>query len=162
VTQSEVSPIAIRGRPPAPLEVKRRRGRTATTDSGGRQLAVVGEIVALPMADGVPPLPADVEAAGAELWKRIWAEGLTWISPTSDMAAAVEACMVADDLAVARRRYRATSDPKDASALAAMGKRFDEALSVLGFNPTARSRLGVAEVKRASALDKLLERRNSG
>jgi hypothetical protein len=68
--------------------------------------------------------------------------------------------MVADDLAVARRRYRATSNPKDAAALAALGKRFDLALSVLGFNPTARSRLGVAEVKRASALDKLLERRH--
>jgi hypothetical protein len=113
------------------------------------------------MAEGVPLLPAGIESDGAELWKRIWHEGLTWISPNSDMAAAVEACLVADDLAVARRRYRATSDPKDAAALVAMGKRFDEALSVLGFNPTARSRLGVAEVKRASALENLLARRNS-
>jgi hypothetical protein len=153
--------MATRGRPPIPIEQKRLRGRTTTTDSGGRPLPKSGDLIVLPMAEGVPLLPAGIESDGAELWKRIWQEGLTWISPTSDMAAAIEACLVADDLAVARRRYRATSDPKDASALVAMGKRFDEALSVLGFNPTARSRLGVAEVKRASALETLLSRRNS-
>lgn len=111
------------------------------------------------MAEGVPLLPPGIESDGADLWKRIWQDGLTWISPQSDMAAAIEACLVADDLAVARRRYRATSDPKDAAALVSLGKRFDDALSLLGFNPTARSRLGVAEVKRASALQTLLIQR---
>lgn len=151
--------MATRGRPPVPIEIKRRRGRTATTDSGGRPLPASAEVVALPMAEGVPLLPVGIEAAGADLWRQIWQQGLTWISPQSDMAAAVEACQVADDLAVARRRYRATSDPKDAQAVAAMGKRYDDALSVLGFNPTARSRLGVAEVKRASALQNIIARR---
>lgn len=149
------------GRPPSPIEHHRRVGRAGgTKKADGRPISVVGEVVALRQADGVPDLPAGIGSDGADLWRQIWAEGLTWISPTSDMAAAVEACMAADDLAVARRRYRATSDPKDAAALAALGKRYDLALSVLGFNPTARSRLGVAEVKRASALDKLLERRH--
>lgn len=147
------------GRPPMPLEMKRRRGRTTDTDSGGRPLPKAAEVVTLPMAEGVPLLPAGIEADGADLWRRIWQQGITWISPQSDMAAVIEACQVADDLAVARRRYRATSDPKDAAALATMGKRFDAALSVLGFNPTARSRLGVAEVKRASALQTLLTQR---
>lgn len=142
-----------------PIEMKRRRGRTSDTDSGGRPLPKTAEVVALPMAEGVPLLPLGIEADGAELWKRVWQQGITWISPHSDMAAVIEACQVADDLAVARRRYRATSDPKDAAALATMGKRFDAALSVLGFNPTARSRLGVAEVKRASALQTLLAQR---
>lgn len=142
-----------------PIEMKRRRGRTSDTDSGGRPLPKAAEVVALPMAEGVPLLPPGIEADGAELWKRVWQQGITWISPHSDMAAVIEACQVADDLAVARRRYRATSDPKDAAALATMGKRFDAALSVLGFNPTARSRLGVAEVKRASALQTLLAQR---
>lgn len=142
-----------------PIEMKRRRGRTSDTDSGGRPLPKTAEVVALPMAEGAPLLPLGIEADGAELWKRVWQQGITWISPHSDMAAVIEACQVADDLAVARRRYRATSDPKDAAALATMGKRFDAALSVLGFNPTARSRLGVAEVKRASALQTLLAQR---
>lgn len=153
--------MAQRGRPPMPLELKRLHGRTQDTDSGGRPLPKSGEIIALPMAEGVPPIPAGIESDGADLWRQIWHEGLTWISPASDMAAAVEACRIADDLSAARRRYRATTDPRDASALAALGKRFDDALSVLGFNPTARSRLGVAEVKRASALEKLIERRRN-
>lgn len=149
------------GRLPAPIEHHRRVGRAGgTKKADGRPLPIAGEVVALPMAEGTPPLPPGVEADGADLWRQIWQQGITWISPHSDMAAAVEACQVADDLAVARRRYRATSDPKDAAALATLGKRFDAALSVLGFNPTARSRLGVAEVKRVSALDRLLERRH--
>lgn len=151
--------MAQRGRPPLPLEVKRRRGRTTDTDSGGRALPKIGEVVALPMAEGVPLLPVGVEADGAELWRRVWQDGITWISPKTDMAAVEEACRAADDVAVARRRYRATSDPKDAAALVALGKRLDDALSVLGFNPTARSRLGVAEVKRASALQNILAKR---
>jgi len=150
------------GRPPAPLEHHRRTGRAGgTKKADGRPLPILGEVVALPMADGIPDLPAGIEHDGAELWKQIWARAITWISPDSDMASVIEACQVADDLAVARRRYRATSDPKDAGALATLGKRFDAALSVLGFNPTARARLGVAEVKRVSALDKLLERRHN-
>lgn len=149
------------GRPPMPIEMKRRRGRTPDTDSGGRPLPKAAEVVALPMAEGVPLLPPGIEADGADLWRQIWQQAITWISPHSDMAAVIEACQVADDLAVARRRYRATSDPKDAAALATMGKRFDAALSVLGFNPTARSRLGVAEVKRASALQNLLANRQT-
>jgi len=151
--------VTTRGRPPAPIELKRRRGRTQNTDSGGRPLPLTGDVVALPMAEGIPPLPAGIEADGAQLWRQIWQQAITWISPHSDMAAVVEACQVADDVAVARRRYRATSDPKDATALSTLGKRFDAALSVLGFNPTARSRLGVAEVKRASALQTLIESR---
>ncbi len=147
------------GRPPAPIEHHRRVGRGGTKKADGRPLPVLAEVVSLPMADGAPPLPPGIEAAGADLWRRIWQDGITWISPKTDMAAAIEACEVADDLAVARRRYRATSDPKDATALATMGKRFDAALSVLGFNPTARARLGVAEVRRASALETLIAQR---
>jgi phage terminase Nu1 subunit (DNA packaging protein) len=107
----------------------------------------------------MPDFPADLDEPGRDLWRRMWQQGITWISPQTDSAAAEEACRAADDVAIARTRYRATRDPKDAAALVALGKRLDDALSQLGFNPTARSRLGVAEVKRVSAIDKLLEKR---
>lgn len=149
------------GRPPAPLEHHRRVGRgNGTKKADGRPLPAIGEVVALPMADGMPEYPGELEEQGRELWRRLWQDGITWISPTTDMQAAEEACRAADDVAAARRRYRATTDPKDASALVALGKRLDDALSQLGFNPTARSRLGVAEVTRVSKLD-ALRRRNS-
>jgi phage terminase small subunit len=148
------------GRPPAPIEHHRRVGRAnGTKKADGRALPAIAEIVQLPQAEGMPDFPADLDQAGKDLWRRIWQDGITWISPKTDAQAAEEACRAADDVAAARRRYRATTDPKDATALVSLGKRLDEALSMLGFNPTARSRLGVAEVRRVSALDELIERR---
>jgi phage terminase small subunit len=97
--------------------------------------------------------------AGQRLWNRAWNAALTWIAPGTDAEQIEEAARLADDVAAARQRYRATTDPADARALVAVSKQLTEALSALGFNPTARARLGVAEVKRASALDQLLERR---
>lgn len=151
-----------RGRPPQPLEVKRRHGRTADTDSGGRKLPVIAQVVALPQANGIPDFPAELGEDGKTMWRRIWVEAVTWISPVTDIAMAEEACRAIDDVQAARRRYRATTEPADARALVALGKRLDESLSALGFTPTARSRLGVAEVKRASALDQLIARRTGG
>jgi phage terminase small subunit len=152
--------VATQGRPPIPNELKRRRGRTPDTDSGGRKLPKLAEVTLLPQADGIPDFPADLDDAGKDLWRRVWQDGITWISPKTDMQAAEEACRAADDVTVARTRYRATRDPKDAAALVSLGKRLDDALSMLGFNPTARSRLGVAEVTRVSKLEAL--RRQSG
>jgi phage terminase small subunit len=150
--------MVTRGRPPKPMEIKRRTGRTPTTDSGGRKLPDFADVVRLPQADDMPDFPADLEMPGQDLWRRIWQDGITWISPKTDAQAAEEACRAADDVATARRRYRATTDPKDAAALVSLGKRLDDALSQLGFNPTARSRLGVAEVTRVSKLESLRRR----
>ncbi|HEU4542569.1 MAG TPA: hypothetical protein VFR23_15690 [Jiangellaceae bacterium] len=150
-----------RGRPPKPLEQKRLTGRTPNTDSGGRPLPKLAEIVILPQADGMPDFPEELDEPGKLMWRRIWQDGITWISPKTDLALAEEACRAIDDVTAARRRYRATTEPKDAAALVALGKRLDEALSALGFTPTARSRLGVAEVKRVSALQNLIAQRNA-
>lgn len=148
------------GRPPAPIEHHRRVGRAGgTKKADGRALPALAEVTVLPQAAGMPDFPAELGEDGKTMWRRIWQDGITWISPQTDLALAEEACRCVDDVAAARRRYRATTDPKDASALVALGKRLDEALSALGFTPTARSRLGVAEVRRVSALDKLIEKR---
>ena len=147
------------GRPPLPAEVKRRHGRTPTTDSGGRPLPAV--VTVLPMADKTPEIPPEMDEAGRDLWTRAWSDAITWLSPDSDMAEVVEACRLADDLAIARHRYRATREPGDGRMVTALSKSLTEALSVLGFNPTARARLGVAEVKRVSALEELLAKRQA-
>jgi hypothetical protein len=111
------------------------------------------------MAEGVPDAPSDLLLDGVRLWERAWGSAITWLSPDSDMEAVENACRLADDLAVARRRYRATSDPTDGRMVVQLSKSMADALSALGFDPTARSRLGVAEVKRASALEELLAKR---
>lgn len=146
-------------RHPKPLEQKRRTGRAPGRDSGGRKLPEPATVVSLPMAAGVPEPPAELQLDGRALWERAWADAVTWLSPDTDWTEVVEACSLADDVSAARRRYRATTDPGDARAVVALSKQLTEALSVLGFNPTARSRLGVAEVKRASALEELIAKR---
>ena len=147
------------GRPPKPLEVKRRTGRSPGRDTGGRKLPEPAIVVALPPAAGTPEYPADLGIEGRDLWDRAWNHAITWLSPDSDGKTVEQAAHLADDVAAARKRYRATTDPSDARALVALVKQFIEALSALGFNPTARARLGVAEVKRVSALEELVAKR---
>jgi phage terminase small subunit len=147
------------GRPPKPLEQKRRTGRSPGRDTGGRKLPDPGNVIALPPADGVPVYPADLGLDGQRLWDRAWGAAITWLSPASDTDGVEQAARLADDAAAARKRYRATTDPADARALVAVAKQLQEALSSLGFNPVARSRLGVAEVKRVSALEELVAKR---
>jgi phage terminase small subunit len=147
------------GRPPLPAEVKRRRGRTPGTDSGGRPLPAALNVTALPMADGVPDPPVDLRLDGRDLWAQSWDRGVTWLSPDSDWAAVVEACRLADDIAVARERYRVTREAGDARVVATLSKELRSALASLGFDPTARGRMGVAEVKKMSALETLMAKR---
>jgi hypothetical protein len=118
-------------------------------------------VVALPMADGVPDPPADLLLDGQRLWQRAWDAAITWLSPASDMEAVEQTCRLADDLALARKRYRATSDPGDGRIVVQLSKSLADAMSALGFDPTARARLGVAEVKRASALEQLIAARQA-
>jgi phage terminase small subunit len=113
------------------------------------------------MATKIPDAPADLGKDGLELWGRAWSMAITWLSPDSDLSTIENTCRAADDLASARARYRATTEPADARAVVALSKTFTDALSSLGFDPTARSRLGVAEVKRASALDNLIAKRQA-
>lgn len=151
------------GRPPKPAEHHRRVGRAnGTKKADGRPLPVVAEVVALPAAPpGGPEPPADLRLDGRRLWSRAWDQAITWLSPASDLEAVEQACHLADDIAAARTRYRATTDPADGRVVVALHKELAAALSALGFDPTSRSRLGVAEVKRASALEELIARRNT-
>lgn len=148
--------MANNGRPPKPNEIKR-----ATGNPGQRKLPELATVQILPAATAIPEPPADLQDEGRELWHKAWAMAITWLSPQSDMQAIIHACRCADDVAVARSRYRATTDPADARALVAVSKTYTDALSALGFDPTSRSRLGVAEVKKQSVLDELIARRQA-
>ena len=147
------------GRPPKPLEIKRKTGSAPGRDTGGRKLPDATIIATLPMADGVPDPPIDFRLEAKHLWEQVWERGITWISPASDFEAVKQVCRLADDLEIARERYRVTREPSDARVVVDFSKAVMSGLSALGFDPTARSRLGVAEVKRASALDELIQRR---
>jgi hypothetical protein len=68
---------------------------------------------------------------------------------------------LADATEAARNKYMATLDNADAKAYVAINKAYTDALASLGFDPLSRSRLGVAEVRAATSIDLLLERRQN-
>jgi phage terminase small subunit len=144
------------GRPPKPNELKRKTG-----NPGKRALPDLKIVQAIPMAASAPEAPDYLGDDGVKLWNQLWDEAISWLSPVSDMTAIENAAMLADDLRIARDRYRATREPADGRVLIQINKSFVDALSSLGFDPTSRSRLGVAEVKAMSAIDKLLEKRQA-
>jgi hypothetical protein len=52
-----------------------------------------------------------------------------------------------------------STEPADAKAYVAINKAYTDSLTSLGFDPVSRSRLGVAEVRAATSIDRLLEKR---
>ena len=147
------------GRPPKPMELKRATGRSPGRDSGGRKLNELSVVTPLPMAEKIPDPPKMLQADGLNLWNRIWDNAITWLSPVSDMDAIQNACKLADAVSASRTKYMATLEAADARAYVAINKSFTEALASLGFDPVSRSRLGVAEVKKMSALEQLVANR---
>ena len=145
-----------RGRPPKPTEQKRKLG-----NPGQRNLPELATVATLPMAQAIPPAPVDLGVEGKRVWDNCWSMAITWLSPDSDLQAVINAARLADDLNAARTRFHATLDSADGRLVATLSKSFTDALTSLGFDPVSRSRLGVAEVKRVSALDQLIAKRQA-
>jgi len=144
------------GRPPKPNELKRLLG-----NPGQRPLPDLNNITHLPMIREIPPVPENIGEAGKKFWDRAWSVAVTWLSAQSDIDAIENTARLADATEAARNRYMATTEPADAKAYVAINKAYTDALTSLGFDPISRSRLGVAEVRAATSIDKLLERREN-
>jgi len=145
-----------RGRPPKPAELKR-----ITGNPGKRALPELAAVTPLPMATKIPDPPVDLGVEGKRAWDNCWSLAITWLSPDSDLQAITNVCRLADDLQAARTKFHATLDNGDGRLVATLSKSFTDALTSLGFDPVSRSRLGVAEVKRVSALDQLIQQRQA-
>jgi phage terminase small subunit len=144
------------GRPPKPTELKRLLG-----NPGNRPLPDLNNITHLPMVKVKPAYPENLGEAGKKFWDRVWDMAITWLSPNSDIDTVENASRLADATEAARVRYMATTEPADAKAYVAINKAYTDALTSLGLDPISRSRLGVAEVRAATSIDKLLERREN-
>ena len=142
------------GRPAKPTELKRLLG-----NPGNRPLPDINNVTHLPMAKETPQPPENLGELGIKFWNRAWGIAVTWLSPVSDIDAIENAARLADATEAARNRYMATLEPNDGRAYVAINKAYTDALTSLGFDPVSRSRLGVAEVRAATSIDKLLERR---
>lgn len=162
------------GRPRKPLEQKRLTARSATKDSAGRPLPDPSNIVALPGCGDEPPVMPDSivdDGPGSKRWRDTWSAGKSWISPQTDFHLVVRLCEAED-----MRTAMAADLGRDFMVTGSMGqmrpnplidklRALDDQITkyeqLLGFSPSSRGTLGVAEVsnKSESAIEKLMRLR---
>jgi hypothetical protein len=133
------------GRPAKPTEQKRRQGTyRADRDPSAGNLAVVPAVA-----------PELHELEPSEVMGRVLAEGVAWLAQTDGaMLALLREALEDYELL----RTTPGVPPKEVREAR---KQAAEFLSQLGFDPTARARLGLAEVKAASVLEGLRAKRGN-
>jgi hypothetical protein len=142
------------GRPSKPIEQKRLLG-----NPGKRALPDEGTIALIPMATRTPEPTRPLLKYGRELWDKVWDTGINWISPNTDTELLLMTCEMIDERWNLRVRVMTDNDPKDRRGLRELDRAIVSNLSLLGFSPSDRSRLGIAEVKKMSKLDELMARK---
>jgi hypothetical protein len=139
------------GRPPKPIEQKRLLG-----NPGKRALPKPGDIIHLEQVFEAPEPPRPLLKYGQELWDRVWSMGATWISAKTDIELLVMTCEMIDERWNLRVKVMQTDEPRLRRGLRELDRQIVSNLSLLGFTPSDRSRLGVAEVKAVSKLRELM------
>lgn len=142
--------MAPRGRPPKPIEQKRLAGNV-----GKRPLPE--NPIQLVVREKVEP-PRPLGQTGRDFWDRIWGMANTWLSPESDLELLMMTAEMIDERWSLRVNVFRDNRPEDRKALRNLDKQLVANLSLLGFSPTDRSRLGIAEVKRQTKLEELRTR----
>jgi hypothetical protein len=143
-----------RGRPSKPVEVKRMLG-----NPGRRPLPNLGEVQLLPSAVGIPEPERPLLQYGRALWDKVWGAGINWISPTTDVELLLMTCEMVDERWNLRVKVLRDDNARDRRGLRDLDRIIIGNLSLLGFTPTDRSRLGVAEVKAQSKVEDMLAKR---
>jgi P27 family predicted phage terminase small subunit len=157
------------GPPKTPLEERRRKGRSAGRDSGGRKLPDESNVVPLRGIDGdaIPARPASLteDGPGAARWDRIWREA-RWLAPATDIDVVTRLCE-AEDLyagigkALADEGFYVTGSQgqlRPNPLLAQMRATAAQMLQLekeIGLTPSSRGSLGVGEVKSGDEINPL-------
>ena len=139
------------GRPPKPVEMKRQEG-----NPGKRKLPDEKNIVLMQQVQTIPEPTRPLLKYGMELWERIWGMGATWISDKTDIELLMMTCEMIDERWNLRIKVMQSDDAKLRRGLRELDKQIVSSLSLLGFTPADRARLGWAEVKAKSKLEELL------
>ena len=142
------------GRPSKPIEQKRLLG-----NPGKRALPDEGTIALIPMATSTPEPTRPLLKYGRELWDKVWDTGINWISPNTDTELLLMTCEMIDERWNLRVRVMTDTDPKDRRGPRELARVLVSTLSLLGFSPSDRSRLGIAEVKKMSKLEELMAKK---
>jgi len=148
--------MSANGRPPLPLEVKQRRGTLR-----GDRLPPAGltQVQRLQEED-TPEPPEHLQARGREFWASVFDKG-QWIWKGVDRYLVTMTAELLDE----RQELRELTDQQPdntrlRAALRALDKQLVSNLSLLGFTPSDRSRLGLVEVRARTKLEELMERKH--
>jgi hypothetical protein len=125
---------------------------------GKRPLPETSNIVLLPAVNEIPEPNRKLFEFGRELWDRVWTMGHTWLSYSTDLDLLLIVCEQLDERAKLRTKVWNDGRSDERKALRQLEKQIVENLSLLGFTPTDRSRLGIAEVRKLSKLEALREK----
>jgi hypothetical protein len=94
-----------------------------------------------------------------QLWQSAMTTGENWIARNSDTQLLLMTCEQMDRRTELMTQIVETQEWRLYRALHDLEKMISQNLSLLGFTPSDRTRLGMAEVKTASKLDELMERK---
>ena len=151
---------------PKPIELRKATERKPGVRSDGVRFPHT-EIVAYDPAT-VPDIPEGLGTRGTIEWNKLWQSG-PWLHPQEDFRWVEMIARAYDEIEIYRARVQH-------DGLITMGyagqtvahplikeireceKVVQKCLSVLGFSPTDRARLGLAELKRQTNLAKLQEK----
>jgi hypothetical protein len=141
------------GRPAKPTEIKRKLG-----NPGKRALPDTSVVQYLEQSLVIPDPARPLLKYGREFWDKVWGSGLSWISANTDAELLLMTCELVDERWNLRVRVMQSNDWRERRALRELDDRIIRNLSLLGFTPADRSKLGVAEVKAISKMEALKRR----
>jgi hypothetical protein len=142
--------------PPKPAELKMLQGNP------GKRGIKVSDAIA-PLEYGYTEPLRELGPVGRQFWDSIFSGGEMWISIRTDVALVQMACELMDRRETLRTEFELepTSRPVNMSLLETE-KQIISCLSLLGFSPADRTRLGLVSAKTKSALQELMERKAAG
>ena len=136
--------------PPVPTELKRRLGNPSH-----RPLPDPEKSMTLEGGYIEPPRP--LGPAGSRLWEDIFQQGKLWVSHRTDTQLMQMVCEQLDRRELLLKELKERPDERALHmSINDIEKLISGNLSLLGFTPTDRSRLGVAEVKTTGKIHEIM------
>ena len=142
--------------PPKPTELKILQG-----NPGEHKLRVNDAIA--PLEYGYVDPPEDLRESGLELWNKIFGAGELWISIRTDTQLVAQVCRQLDRRDELSRRFWDEPESRVVNmSLLETEKAIVNGLSLLGFTPADRTRLGLVSVRTKSKLQELMDMKARG
>ena len=139
--------------PPKPAELKLLQGNP------GKRGLRLNDAVA-PLEYGYVEPPADLRESGLALWQKIFGAGELWISIRTDVDLVTQVCRQMDRRDELSRRFWDEPESRVVNmSLLETEKAIVNGLSLLGFSPADRTRLGLVSAKTKSKLEELMDRK---